>query len=170
MEIAKAQREKEKALILELEEELAAELAAGLKYVAMFALPPRTGAQYVSRYGGQPIWDRDRAAVHAARDCGSIKGMAGVEVRMASPGEVAHLGRCLHHRFKVARGEIRDATFYVEIERRFKALRRTPRRPGTKPIRGSLYTKATPSGEAMKDPIRNRQEENDRVLPSSPAE
>ena len=67
------------------EAERRAELEAGARYVAMFT--NREGDQYVSRYGGQPIWDRDRAVVHADRQCQSIRQMKNANVRLATPEE-----------------------------------------------------------------------------------
>jgi hypothetical protein len=119
-----AQRKRDEALLAKLEAEYRAELAAGPKYVCMFALPPRQGAQYVSRYGGLPIWDRDQAAVHADRNCQSIKGMAGAEVRPATPGEIAHMGPCMHRCCKLARGEYLDDAAFEVIGERFGKLRR----------------------------------------------
>lgn len=81
-----------------------AELANGARFVAMFA-DGREGERYVSRYGGQPIWDRDRAAVHADRQCQAIRGMQGTEVRDATPGEVANMDPCGHRVCRIARGE-----------------------------------------------------------------
>jgi hypothetical protein len=81
-----------------------AELANGARFVAMFA-DGREGERYVSRYGGQPIWDRDRAAEHADRQCQAIKGMQGTEVRDATPGEVANMEPCGHRVCRIARGE-----------------------------------------------------------------
>jgi len=81
-----------------------AELANGARFVAMFA-DGREGERYVSRYGGLPIWDRDRAAVHADRECQAIKGMQGTEVRDATPGEVANMEPCGHRACRIARGE-----------------------------------------------------------------
>jgi hypothetical protein len=81
-----------------------AKLAVGPRFVAMFA-DGREGERYVSRYGGQPIWNRDRAAVHADRQCQSIKGMQGTEVRDATPGEVANMEPCGHPACRITRGE-----------------------------------------------------------------
>lgn len=79
------------------------ELATGARFVAMFP-DGREGERYVSRYGGQPIWDRDRAAVHADRQCQAIKGMQGTEVRDATPEEVANMEPCGHRVCRIARG------------------------------------------------------------------
>jgi hypothetical protein len=81
-----------------------AELANGPRFMAMFA-DGREGERYVSRYGGKPIWDRDRAAVHADRLCQAIKGMQGTEVREATPGEVANMEPCGHRVCRLTRGE-----------------------------------------------------------------
>jgi hypothetical protein len=106
VQISKARRLKADENRRQREAERTAELEAGARYVAMFT--SREGDQYVSRYGGQPIWDRDRAAVHADRQCQAIKQMKNVNVRLATPEEVQNMGRCLHRGCRIARGEVID--------------------------------------------------------------
>ena len=91
VQISKARRLKAEEARRQAQAERKAKLATGARFVAMFA-DGREGEQYVSRYGGQPIWDRDRAAVHADRQCQAIKQMQNAEVRQATPEEVANMG------------------------------------------------------------------------------
>ena len=104
VQVRKARRLKAEKARRQAQAERKAKLATGARFVAMFA-DGREGERYVSRYGGQPIWDRDRAAVHADRQCQAIKGMQGTEVREATPGEVANMEPCLHRVCRIARGE-----------------------------------------------------------------
>lgn len=87
-------------------EERRARLAAGARYVCFFGDGNHVGAQYVSRQSGLPIWDRDRAAVHADRDCQAIKQMSGSDVREATDEEILNLTPCQYRGCRIARGEI----------------------------------------------------------------
>lgn len=87
-------------------EERRARLAAGARYVCFFGDGNHVGAQYVSRQSGLPIWDRDRAAVHADRDCQTIKQMSGSDVREATDEEILNLTPCQYRGCRIARGEI----------------------------------------------------------------
>jgi hypothetical protein len=104
VQVRKARRLKDEEARRQSEAERKAELASGARFVAMFA-DGREGEQYLSRYGGQPIWDRDRAAVHADRQCQAIRQMQNTEVRLATPEEVANMGPCGHRACRIARGE-----------------------------------------------------------------
>jgi hypothetical protein len=103
VQVRTARRLKAEEARRQTQAERKAKLAAGARFVAMFT--DREGEQYISRYGGQPIWDRDRAVVHADRQCQSIKGMRNVNVRQATPGEVANMHPCGHRACRIARGE-----------------------------------------------------------------
>ena len=90
----------------------------------MFA-DSREGDRYVSRYGGQPIWDRDRAAAHAEPRMPGDQGDAGRRGAPAPrPGEVANMGPCAHRACRIARGEdIEDAGSERVAESRGDSMR-----------------------------------------------
>jgi hypothetical protein len=104
VQVRKARRLEDEEARRQAQAKRKAELATGARFVALFS-DGRDGERYVSRYGGQPMWDRHRAAVHADRRCPAIKGMQGADVRPASPGEVANLEPCGHRACRIARGE-----------------------------------------------------------------
>lgn len=104
-QIRKAKRLQREAKAKEAEEEHRARLVANTKYVCHFGTE-RTGDEYVSRWSGQPIWNRDRAVIHADRQCPAIKQMKAQHIREATPEEVTNMSACQTRRCRVARGEL----------------------------------------------------------------
>jgi hypothetical protein len=105
VQVRKAQRLQAEAKVKQAEAEHRVRLAANAKYVCFFGAD-RTGDEYVSRWSGLPIWNRDRAVIHADRQCPAIKQMQARNVTEATPEDVANMSPCWHRRCRIARGEL----------------------------------------------------------------